>query len=180
MSQQKAYSKLDYKNEDEIFKALVNKNRRSIIKSLGKKGRMSFTDILKNIGDIDSPKLSYHLKSLSGLIVQDDGQYKLTEIGNATVLLMNKIDQSEAIQKRKKKFMWANIASTIFLIFFIITVSIMIRGIIPENYVIWILLSLNIVAQINQQVIWYLYRKSYSLPSWRSQLALLFLKRKKK
>jgi len=180
MNQKKDYSKLDCKNEDEIFKALGNKNRRNIIKSLGKKGRMSFTDILNNIGDIDSPKLSYHLKSLSGLIVQDNGQYKLTEIGNAAVLLMNKIDQSEAIQKRKKKFMWTNITSTIFLIFFIIIVSIIIRGIIPENYVIWILLILNILAQTNQQVIWYLYRKSYSLPSWRSQFASLFLKRKMK
>jgi DNA-binding HxlR family transcriptional regulator len=180
MSQKEDYLKFDNKNEDEIFKALGNKNRRYIIKSLGKKGRMSFTDILNNIGDIDSPKLSYHLKSLRGLIVQDDGQYYLTEIGNAAVLLMNKIDQSDAIQKRKKKFMWANITSTLFLIFFIITVSIMIGGIIPENYVILILLILNILAQINQQVIWYLYRKSYSLPSWRSQLASLFLKRKNK
>ncbi|MHA1520172.1 MAG: winged helix-turn-helix domain-containing protein [Promethearchaeota archaeon] len=172
--QKKQLSKIDSINEDEIFKALGNKIRRNIIKILGNKGKISFTDILTNIGDIDSSKLSYHLRCLSGMVDQYEGQYVLTEIGNAAVSLMNKIDQSEAIQKRKKKFMWANITSTIFLIFFIITISLMIRKVIPENFVIWLLLILNIFAQANQQVIWYLYRKSYSLPSWRTQIYSFF------
>ena len=172
--QKKEFSKIDYTDEDEIFKALGNKIRRNIIKILGKKGKTSFTDILNSIGNIDSSKLSYHLRCLSGMIELFEGQYFLTEIGNAAVSLMNKIDQSEAIQRRKKKFMWANIVSNLFLIFFIIAISLIIRKIIPENYVIWLLLILIIFAQINQQVIWYLYRKSYSLPSWRTQIYSFF------
>jgi DNA-binding HxlR family transcriptional regulator len=161
-------------NEDEIFKALGNKNRRNIIKTLGDKGKVSFTDILHDIGDIDSPKLSYHLRSLKGMIEQSEGQYSLTEIGNAAVFLMNKIDQSQAVQKRKKKFMWANLTSSIFLFLFLITLSFILNGKINETSVIWILIGLLIVAQINQQVIWYLYRKSYSLPSLRTQFWSLF------
>ena len=167
-------SKIDFTSEDEIFKALGNKIRRNIIKILGKKGKVSFTDILTNIGNIDSSKLSYHLRCLNGMVEQFEGLYNLTEIGNAAVSLMDKIDQSEAIQKRKKKFMWANLASTLFLISFIIAISIIIRKVIPENNVIWLLVILFILAQINQQVIWYLFRKSYSLPSWRTQIYSFF------
>ncbi|WP_371805112.1 hypothetical protein [Candidatus Lokiarchaeum ossiferum] len=104
------------------------------------------------------------------MIKQYEGYYVLTEIGNAAVILMNKIDQSEAIQKRKKKFMWANMISTIFLICFLITISLIIRKVIPEKNIIWLLIILFFLAQINQQVIWYLFRKSYSLPSWRNQI----------
>jgi len=165
---------IDPANEDEIFKALGNNNRRNIIKALGEKGKLSFTEILNYIGNIDSPKLSYHLRSLKGMIEQSEGQYSLTEIGNAAVTLMNKIDQSQAVQKRKKKFMWSNLTSSIFLFLFLITLSFILNGKINETSVIWILIGLLIVAQINQQAIWYLYRKSYSLPSLRTQFWSLF------
>lgn len=166
---------MDSINEDEIFKALGNKNRRSIIKTLGDKGKMSFTDILTDIGDIDSPTLSYHIRSLNGMIEQYENQYMLTEIGNAALVLMNKIDHSEDMLRRKKMFKWANITSTIFLIFFLISISLIIKGTIKDNFIIWLLVILNLIAQINQQVIWYLYRKSYSLPSLRTQFASLFI-----
>src|SRR4030042_6639198 len=90
--------------EAEIFKSLAHEMRRNVIKALGKKNQSSFTDIKTEIGNIDSPTLSYHLKSLKPLIEQKSGQYILTEIGSIALLLMNRIDQSHTINKAKRQF----------------------------------------------------------------------------
>jgi DNA-binding transcriptional ArsR family regulator len=89
----------DETEEDEIFKSLGHATRRQIIKAVGLNGSLSFSEILKNIGEIDSPSLSYHLKSIKVLLDQKDGKYKLTKIGNSAYNLLEKTDQSGRLKK---------------------------------------------------------------------------------
>ncbi|MFX1286916.1 MAG: winged helix-turn-helix domain-containing protein, partial [Promethearchaeota archaeon] len=62
-------------NEDAIFKSLSHEIRRNIIRHIGDKKESTFSDIKNNIMSIDSPTLSYHLKSLIPLITQEEGKY---------------------------------------------------------------------------------------------------------
>jgi len=50
-------------DEDALFKSLDHQVRRDIIKYLGQ-NPLSFTEIINNLESVDSPTLSYHLKSL--------------------------------------------------------------------------------------------------------------------
>ena len=56
-------------NEDEIFKSLAHKLRRKIIKEIGNSKKLLFSEIRKRLKPIDSPTLSYHLKSLETLLI---------------------------------------------------------------------------------------------------------------
>lgn len=67
-------------DEDELFKTLTHQIRRDIIKILGE-SELTFTQIKNQLGSIDSPTLSYHLKNLNPLITQVANKYKLSEIG---------------------------------------------------------------------------------------------------
>ena len=80
-------------DEDEIFKSLSHQVRRDIIKFLGE-NPLSFTEINKNLEPIDSPTLSYHLKSLQLLLIQKMNRYELSEIGEAAFNLLSKTDES--------------------------------------------------------------------------------------
>ena len=74
-------------DEDEIFKTLNHKARRDIIKFIGKERAATFSSIKKALGDIESPALAYHLKSLSPLLVQKEGSYALS--GMPCIAAMN-------------------------------------------------------------------------------------------
>jgi len=80
-------------DEDEIFKSLSHQVRRNIIKILGE-NRLSFTEIINNLEPVDSPTLSYHLKSLQPLLQQKTNKYELSEIGEAAFNLLSKTDES--------------------------------------------------------------------------------------
>jgi DNA-binding transcriptional ArsR family regulator len=101
----------DGTEEDEVFKSLSHTTRRQIIKAVGLNGSMSFSEILKNIGEIDSPSLSYHLKSLKVLLITDGAKYKLTKIGNSAYNLLEKTDESGRLKKGKRRFIYAFIVT---------------------------------------------------------------------
>ncbi|MFX0075824.1 MAG: ArsR/SmtB family transcription factor, partial [Candidatus Hermodarchaeota archaeon] len=67
--------------EDEIFKLLTHPTRRNIIKVLGERD-LTFSQIQKNL-NIDSPTLSYHLKSMNQFVLQKKSKYSFSEIGRA-------------------------------------------------------------------------------------------------
>ncbi|MFX0098446.1 MAG: hypothetical protein ACFFCS_02620 [Candidatus Hodarchaeota archaeon] len=94
--------------EDDIFKSLGHKKRREIIKAIAME-QLAFSEIKKKIDPIDSPSLSYHLKSLQPLLEQEqkESKYKLSEIGKAAYRLLQKTDQSQRIDKGKKNFVYA-------------------------------------------------------------------------
>ncbi len=65
--------------EEFIFKTLSHKKLRDILRVIGEKEKASFTEIKNSVGTEDSPSLSYHLNALDGLIVQQEGHYKLSD-----------------------------------------------------------------------------------------------------
>ena len=94
--------------EEEIFKTLGHKVRREIIKIVGTEEKVTFSEIKKSMGTIDSPALSYHLKFLQPLIEQKEGKYLLNNIGLAAFNLLTKTDESVKISKYKKNFTYAH------------------------------------------------------------------------
>ncbi len=153
--------------EGEIFKSLAHEIRRNIIKALGKKKQSSFTDIKNEIGDIDSPTLSYHLKSLKPLLDQQSGEYNLTDIGEIALLLMQRIDQSHVIKQGKRAFIYANVITTICWILAQIIISNLIAPYVDIPTNVLVVIVIVVIAQINYQVIWKLYGKGWGLTRHR-------------
>ncbi|MFX1481299.1 MAG: winged helix-turn-helix domain-containing protein, partial [Promethearchaeota archaeon] len=89
--------------EDEIFKILTHDTRRSIIKVLGDKD-LTFSEIKRGLEPIDSPTLSYHLKSMKQLIIQKNTKYSFSDIGRAALLLLTKTDQSIKMSRYRRNF----------------------------------------------------------------------------
>lgn len=146
-------------DEDEIFKSLSHQIRRTIIKILGEKA-LSFTEIKNNLERMDSPTLSYHLRSLQPLLVQESNKYKLSKIGEAAVNLLSKTDQSVRLSISKKKFLYAYCITVICWV----SASTIIPLIIASNLGPWTTISIQIViitiSSINYIIVWRL-RKSY-------------------
>jgi DNA-binding transcriptional ArsR family regulator len=76
--------------EESVFKTLSNQKRRDIIRFLGERTEATFTEIKHSTGE-DSPSLSYHLNALQGLTVQNEGRYRLSDLGQEAYKLMTKI-----------------------------------------------------------------------------------------
>jgi DNA-binding transcriptional ArsR family regulator len=76
--------------EESIFKTLSNQKRRDIIRLLGERTEATFTEIKHSTGE-DSPSLSYHLSALQSLTAQNQGRYRLSELGQEAYKLMTKI-----------------------------------------------------------------------------------------
>ncbi len=93
--------------EDEIFKLLTHQTRRNIIKVLGERD-LTFSQIKKNL-EIDSPMLSYHLKSMNEFVVQKKSKYTFSGIGRAALLLLTKTDHSFKISRYRRNFFYAYI-----------------------------------------------------------------------
>ena len=90
-------------DEEDIFKSLSHKIRRNIIRIIGNNGEQNFTGIKNSLKEIDSPTLSYHLKSMQSLLRQKENKYFLSDIGNAAYFLLKKTDQSIDVSKYKRK-----------------------------------------------------------------------------
>ncbi len=135
--------------EDEVFKTLGHATRRRIIKAVGSNGSLSFSEILKSIGDIDSPSLSYHLKSLSVLLFQKAGKYKLTKIGNSAYNLLEKTDQTGRLKKGKRRFVYAMLVTLICWLvagFFVPIIYDFVSG---EMLITGYIVLINVVSTIN-------------------------------
>jgi DNA-binding transcriptional ArsR family regulator len=76
--------------EETVFKTLSNQKRRDIIRFIGEKKEATFTEIKNSIEIEDTPSLSYHLTALDCLIVQKNGKYSLSELGQDAYNLVYK------------------------------------------------------------------------------------------
>ncbi len=79
----------------EMSESLANPTRRAVVHYLSIAKRPSFTEILSNIPEKESPKLSFHLKKLGtfGVITKDDqGRYYLTDRGDSLVSVLRDMD----------------------------------------------------------------------------------------
>ena len=82
--------------EDEIysvmFTSLKHPVRRKIFRMLGNKP-MTFMEMVEELG-VSTPHLTYHLESLGELVSKlDNGQYKLSAFGLATVNAMKGVEE---------------------------------------------------------------------------------------
>ena len=59
-------------------------------RSIGENKEATFTEIKNSAGIEDSPDLSYHLNALNYLVVQKEGKYRLSELGQDAYTLMCK------------------------------------------------------------------------------------------
>ncbi len=141
--------------EDEIFKLLTHQTRRNIIKILGERD-LSFSQI-KNTLDIDSPTLSYHLKSMKPFVIQKKSKYSFSEIGKAALYLLTKTDQSITMSKYKRYFWYIYFVTWIcyFIIGIIMPLTIVHIPSIDDSIFIFEIL-LNVVGVINMSVIGFL------------------------
>ncbi len=94
---------VDEENVSKIFSALSHPLRRRILLNLNEKGECSFTDFMNNL-NVDTGKLSFHIRSLSAFIEQTStGRYRLNKAGQNAIRLINELESwaSEANILRK-------------------------------------------------------------------------------
>jgi hypothetical protein len=144
--------------EEDLFKTLGHQIRRNIIKIIGNENNLTFTEIKNFLGEIDSPTLSYHLKSLNFILTLKNGKYKLSEIGKAAYNLLIKADQSHVISKYRKRFISIYITTVLCWISIQTLIPIYYHFLSPECRVpvvfTLIEITLNFVAVINYILIW--------------------------
>lgn len=81
---------VDQESVTRILSVLSHPLRREILTILNEKGECSFTDLM-NALNVDTGKLSFHMRNLAGLIEQNgSGKYCLNKLGeNAVRLVMD-------------------------------------------------------------------------------------------
>jgi DNA-binding transcriptional ArsR family regulator len=90
-------------SEEEIysimFASLRHPERRKILRMLSEKP-MPFSQLLDELG-VSSSHLTYHLESLGELVSKmEDGKYRLSSFGEASVATMKGVEETPSIQKR--------------------------------------------------------------------------------
>ncbi|MFW9832033.1 MAG: helix-turn-helix domain-containing protein [Candidatus Thorarchaeota archaeon] len=90
-------------SEEEIysimFSSLKHPVRRKILRMLAEKP-MSFSQMLEELG-VSSSHLTYHLENLGELLSKaDNGQYKLSTFGKASVSTMKIVEEAPAVRSR--------------------------------------------------------------------------------
>jgi len=146
-------------DEDEIFKSLSHQVRRDIVKYLGEEP-LTFTEIKNNLELIDSPTLSYHLKSLQPMLMQKENKYELSEIGNAAFNLLSKTDESVRISRYKRRFLYAYVVTVMSWIMAMTIIPFIVTADLGFFTATYINIIITIISTINEVIIWKL-RKKY-------------------
>jgi len=141
--------------EDEIFKLLTHQTRRNIIKALGERD-LTFSQIKRNL-NIDSPTLSYHLKSMNPFVIQKKSKYSFSEIGRAALFLLTKTDQSIKMSRYKRYFLYVYLVSyACWVIIGIIAPLITLYSPSIDLSIIIFQIALQFIAVVNMSVIGFL------------------------
>ena len=95
--------------EDEIysimFSSLKHPVRRKILRMLGMKP-MTFMQMVDELG-VSTSHLTYHLESLGELVSKlDNGQYKLSAFGLATVNAMKGVEEVRETEPKRRSLSW--------------------------------------------------------------------------
>ena len=147
-------------DEEEIFKTLSHRIRRDIIKAVGNEGKLSFSEIQNKLESVDSPNLSYHLKSMQPLITQKDNKYELSEIGEAAFLLLSRTDQSVKITKYRRNFLYAYIITVACWLTAQTLIPWLLGSHVDWSIYMYVHIIITIISCINFVIIWQL-RKRY-------------------
>jgi uncharacterized RDD family membrane protein YckC/DNA-binding transcriptional ArsR family regulator len=83
---------VDQESVSRILSVLSHPLRREILASLSEKGELSFTDLMNSL-NVDTGKLSFHIRNLSGFIEQTPAnKYILTRIGENAIRLIRDVE----------------------------------------------------------------------------------------
>ena len=83
---------VDQDNVSRILSVLSHPLRREILFNLSEKGVCSFTDLMNTL-NVDTGKLSFHIRSLTAFIEQTPtGKYQLTKVGENAIRLIRDIE----------------------------------------------------------------------------------------
>lgn len=80
-----------YTIEEEVFKTLGHQIRRDILRFVGENKSVKFTEIKNAMGIEESASLSYHLNTLTPLLLHKEGLYRLSTLGEDAYSLMTKL-----------------------------------------------------------------------------------------
>jgi len=123
---------VDQDDVSRVLSALSHPLRREILQNLSDKGEMSFTDLM-NALNIDTGKLSFHIRSLAGFAEQTQtGKYRLTRVGENAMRLLKDLEnwavEADIAKKDPVNLPIANLTrrTYAFLLDFAITFSIFI------------------------------------------------------
>ena len=94
---------LSEKELSRIFNLLKHPLRREILRRLSKNSQ-TYSQLLRKLNVKESSFLNYHLRKMDGLLIEknDDGKYKLSEIGEICSQLALKIKEKEDIDRFDK------------------------------------------------------------------------------
>ena len=83
---------VDQDNVSRILSVLSHPLRREILLNLSEKGVCSFTDLMNTL-NVDTGKLSFHIRSLTAFIEQTPtGKYQLSKVGENAIRLIRDIE----------------------------------------------------------------------------------------
>jgi len=103
--------------EESIFKTLSHSTRRDILRFIGEQKHASFTQIKNNVKVEDSASLSYHISALQPLVVQKDGKYVLTDLGQDAYALINKAtvysESNSTLAFLRSRFPWVIVVNAV-------------------------------------------------------------------
>lgn len=76
---------------------MKDETRKKILLVLNERGSLSYTDIMDNIGCLNTGKLNYHLKVLNDLLMKtEDGRYTLSEKGSLALRLLQEFGEKKS------------------------------------------------------------------------------------
>ncbi|MCJ7768831.1 RDD family protein, partial [Candidatus Bathyarchaeota archaeon] len=83
---------VDQENISRILSVLSHSLRREILLNLSQKSELSFTDLMNSL-NVDTGKLSFHIRGLVGFIDQTPkGKYRLTQSGENALRLIRALE----------------------------------------------------------------------------------------
>jgi len=94
---------VDQENVSKVLSVLSHRIRREILLILNEKGESSFTDLMTTL-NIDTGKLSFHIRSLSPFLQQtESGKYRLSRAGEDAVRVIRDVESwAEAADVNRK------------------------------------------------------------------------------
>jgi uncharacterized RDD family membrane protein YckC/DNA-binding transcriptional ArsR family regulator len=94
---------VEQESVSKILSMLSHPLRREILLNLNGKGESSFTDLL-NLLEVDTGKLSFHLRALEAFIEQtSSGKYKLSRVGENAVRIVHDIEEWAEVTNVERK-----------------------------------------------------------------------------
>jgi uncharacterized RDD family membrane protein YckC len=144
----------DEENVSKVLSVLSHRIRREVLLILRERGESSFTDLMNTL-NIDTGKLSFHIRSLQPFVEQTEtGKYKLSRAGEAAVRIIRDVESWAEVADVNRKASQLPLASfrkrafaflVDFAIMFALAMLLLLETVIslvPGN---WFVITLNVL-----------------------------------